>query len=128
MSFIVTSLIAAAKDIPLGTIDPVTNAYSKGSTTEAGALSNFELLISNIIGFLTTLAAIFFVVYFFMGAFSWVTSGGDKGKTEKARDQITQGVLGLVLIIAAYAIIGLVGSIIGLKLLQPAALIKDLIP
>ena len=128
MSFTVLSLIAAAKDIPLGTIDPVTDAYSKGSTTEPGALKNFELFISNLIGFLTTLAAIFFIIYFFMGAFGWVTSGGDKGKTEKAREQITQGVLGLVLIIAAYAIIGLIGSIIGLKLLQPGALIQELIP
>lgn len=128
MSFTAFSLIAATKDIPLGTIDPVTDAYSKGSTTEAGALSNLELFLSNLIGFMTTLAAVFFIVYFFMGAFSWVTSGGDKGKTEKAREQITQGVLGLVLIIAAYAIIGLIGSIIGLDILTPGEQIKKFIP
>lgn len=128
MSFSVLSLIAATKDIPLGTIDPVTDAYSKGSTTETGAITNLELFLSNLIGFLTTLAAIFFIIYFFMGAFGWVTSGGDKGKTEKAREQITQGVLGLVLIIAAYAIIGLIGSIIGLDILTPGKLILELKP
>lgn len=128
MSFTVFSLLAATKDVPLGTIDPVTDAYSRGSTTETGALSNLELFLSNLIGFMTTLAAIFFIIYFFIGAFGWVTSGGDKGKTEKAREQITQGVLGLVLIIAAYAIIGLVGSIIGLDILTPGAQIKKLIP
>lgn len=128
MSFTVFSLLAATRNVPLGTIDPVTDAYSKGSTTEAGALTNLELFISNLIGFLTTLAAIFFIIYFFMGAFGWVTSGGDKGKTEKAREQITQGVLGLVLIIAAYAIIGLIGSIIGLDILSPGEQIKKFIP
>lgn len=128
MSFTVFSLLAATRNVPLGTIDPVTDAYSKGSTTEAGALTNFELFISNLIGFLTTLAAIFFIIYFFLGAFGWVTSGGDKGKTEKAREQITQGVLGLVLIIAAYAIIGLIGSIIGLDILSPGEQIKKFIP
>lgn len=128
MSFIASSLIAATRDIPLGPIEPVTDAYSQGSTTTAGALSNLELFLSNLIGFMTTLAAIFFIVYFFMGAFGWVTSGGDKGKTEKAREQITQGVLGLVLIIAAYAIIGLIGSIIGLDILTPGEQIRKLIP
>ncbi len=124
------SLIAQGTDIPLGKVIPPTDAYSKGSDAANGtaALTNLELFISNTIGFLTSLASIFFIVYFFLGALSWVTSGGDKGKTEKARDQMTQGVLGLVVIIASYAVIGLVGNVIGLKILNPAEQIKLIIP
>ncbi len=130
MPVLVSTLIAQMKDINLGTVDPATDAFSKGSAQANGdkAISNLELFISNTIGFMTTLAGLFFIIYFFMGAFHWITSGGDKSKTEKAREQITQGVLGLVIIIAAYAIIGLVGSVIGLDLLTPGEQIKKLIP
>jgi hypothetical protein len=124
----VSTFIAQGQDIPLGKVVPPTDAFSKGSDTGTTALTNLELFISNTIGFLTTLGSIFFVVYFFLGALSWITSGGDKGKAEKARDQMTQGVLGLVVIIASYAVLGLVGSVIGLKILNPAEQIQLIIP
>ena len=79
--------IATAVDI--GKLDPPTDAYSKGSAATvdgAQALVNLEKLISNVIGFMTAIGSVFFVIYFILGAFEWISSGGDKGKTEKARN------------------------------------------
>lgn len=123
-------LIAQTQDIPLGRVIPPTDAYSKNSELPSGtaALTNLETFIGNLLGFLTTLGSLFFVVYFFLGALNWVTSGGDKSKTEKARDQMTQGILGLVVIIASYGIIGLVGNVIGLDILSPGQQILKLVP
>lgn len=111
----------------LGSLKPPSQAYSQGADAGTGAVTNLENMLSTVIGFLTILAGLFFVVYFLMAAISWIGAGGDVGKISKARDQIIQGVIGLIVIIAAYSVIGLIGSIIGLDLLRPGLAIMDLI-
>ena len=103
--------------------------YSDGSDTQNGAIGNFELIISNFIGFMTMLAGVFFVIYFVMAAFNWVTSGGDSSKLQNSRDRMLHGVLGLIIVVASYGIVGLIGTVVGLNILQPGAVIRDyLIP
>jgi hypothetical protein len=92
---------------------------SSAGAANCSALSTLELTISRIIGVITMLAALFFIVYFFLAAFAWVTAGGDAGAIGKARDKMTQGVVGLIIIIASYSVIGLVGTVIGLDILNP---------
>lgn len=48
------------------------------------------------------LAALFFLL---LGAFGWITSGGDKDAITAARDKIQAAVIGLILIVAVLAII-----------------------
>lgn len=117
----------AQKTIDIGGFKPATDAYSKGSDTTTGALTNLELFISNIIGFMTTIGTVFFVIYFVLGAFEWISSGGDKGKAEKARNRMMNGAIGLVIIVASYAILGLLGSFIGIDLLNPAEQIQTIV-
>ncbi|MGD9129403.1 MAG: hypothetical protein PVJ09_02875 [Candidatus Woesebacteria bacterium] len=118
-----------ANNLDFGTgFEPPSTAYSEGSTTQEGAIKNLELFLSNLIGFLTILASLFFLVYFFVASFQWVTSGGDSGKAQKARDRMLQGALGLIIIIAAYSIIGLIGKIVGLDILNPREAIERIIP
>lgn len=123
------SLIAQNKKIDLGGFTPPTDAYSKGSGNSvdgAEALTNLELFISNIIGFMTALGGIFFVIYFVLGAFEWITSSGDKGKLETARNKMVNGAIGMVLLVASYGIIGLLGSFIGIDMLNPAEQINQI--
>lgn len=102
--------------------------FTEGIETNEGALSNLEAFISNIIGVLTVFATIFFVVYFLIAALSWVTSGGDSGKLQTARERMLHGVLGLIIVVAAYGIIGLIGSVVGFDILNPAELLLDIAP
>lgn len=111
-----------------GLTDPSNYFGANDSATGTNALSNLETLISNMIGLITVLGGLFFVFFFIQGGLSWVTAGGDSGKIDKARGQMTQGVVGLVVLVAAYAIIGLIGSVVGLNLLNPAASLAPLIP
>lgn len=97
-----------------------------GAVEDPGA--NIEAIISNVVGFLTILGAIFFIVYFLLAAFEWITSGGDSGKLTTARNKMMQGILGLVILVAAYGIIGLIGSIVGIELLEPAKLLESITP
>jgi len=54
------------------------------------------------------LAVLFFFVW---GAVEWITAGGDSGKIEKARDKITQSVIGMVILVASFTIIGVINTI-----------------
>lgn len=54
------------------------------------------------------------LVYLLLGAFKWITAGGEKGKIEEARNMMTQAVIGVVLLAAVFAIYSLVLTFIGL--------------
>lgn len=122
----INSLLAQSVDI--GSIEPVTTARQPADLESANVLSTLELWISDIIGVITVLGTLFFIVYAFIAAFNWITAAGDKSKIEKAKDRLVWSTLGLILIVASYAIIGLIGGIIGLELLQPAEMIQQIIP
>ncbi len=107
----------------IGTFTPPTNAFSAGAgsdTSGVTAAQYLEKFISNAIGALTIIGGLFFIFYFVMGALNWITAGGDSGKITKARDQMIQGVTGMVVIVISYGLIGIIGSFVGLDLLHPA--------
>lgn len=85
-------------------------------------------IISNVIGFLTIVAGLWFTINFILGAVSWISAGGDKGKVKEAKDKITQGVVGLAIVVAAYTIAGLLGRILGLNFLDIGGALKLILP
>ena len=102
--------------------------FLEGSTDTDGVLSNLEQIISTIIAFITVLGGLFFLFNFLVAAFGMITTGGDKGKLENARDRMIYSVLGLIIVVATYAIVGLLSSVIGLDILNPAEQIRNLAP
>lgn len=97
-------------------------AISGTGKFQAAVLSPSTLLgdfISTIITTLTVFGGLAFVLYFSLGALSWITAGGDKGKVQTAQSQMTQGAIGLIAIIASYFIIGIIGAVLGLDILNP---------
>jgi hypothetical protein len=97
-------------------------------STEAGVLNNLETFISQMLGLLTIIASFGFIAYFIYGALKWVMAGGDSGKVQKARDQMTQAAVGLIVVVASYSLIGIVGTVLGLNILHPATVLETLIP
>ncbi len=70
----------------------------------AGAQSDLPTLVGNIInGFLGILGVIFVVLIVYSG-FLYMTASGDDTKVKKAKSILSQAVIGLVIIVAAYAI------------------------
>lgn len=94
--------------------------------TEGPRLLNETL--SKVIGVLTVIAAIWFIFALFIGAFQWLTSGGDKTKLEGARAQITHSLVGLVLVVAAVFLIQIIGEIIGVQILNPGDYVNMIQP
>jgi len=97
-------------------------------TSSVGVLSTGQNIISFILTFVTIFAGIIFLFQFLRGALAWISAGGEQKKISDARDMITQGVVGLVVIIASYAILGVISTVLGLDLLNPARVLLPLVP
>ncbi|OGG15692.1 hypothetical protein A3D77_01540 [Candidatus Gottesmanbacteria bacterium RIFCSPHIGHO2_02_FULL_39_11] len=70
-------------------------------------------LIGSLLSLFLFLAGLIAFVYLLWGGFQWITSGGDKGNIESARNKIQAALLGLLLVFAAYAIFNLVANFLG---------------
>lgn len=73
-------------------------------------------LISGIIRLLVIAAAVIFFFMLVIGGIKWIMSGGDKGKTEEARNQITAALVGLVVVFSAWAIAQLIKTLFGVDI------------
>jgi len=73
-------------------------------------------LVRGVVLLLLVGAAIIFFIMLLVGGVKYILSGGDKGKTEAARGQITAALIGLVIVFAAWAILQLMSSLIGVDL------------
>lgn len=113
----------------LGTFKPpVYNTWTTGLTDTTATLNKLEFVISSVLGIFTTVGGILFIYTFIQGALAWVSAGGESAKIQKARDQMVQGVVGLIIIVAAYAIIGLISTVVGIDILNPAMMLDTVIP
>jgi hypothetical protein len=78
-----------------------------------GFATSFGGLMNGLISFVMVLAAVLVFLYLIWGGIEWITSGGDKGKTESARNKITAAVIGLIVVAASYAILTLALGFLG---------------
>lgn len=81
-----------------------------------------QVTFPGIIGALVKMAVVIAaLVFFFMliiGGIRWIASGGDKAKTEEARNQITAALVGLVIVFAAWAIVALINAFFKVNILN----------
>ena len=98
---------------------PFTDLNSTAETLATSTGSKANQLFAVVLGAFTLFAGIFFVIYFLMGALQWVSSGGVPESIEKAKKQISSALIGLIVVIAAYSISVIIGSVFGLDILNP---------
>ncbi len=61
------------------------------------------------------IGSIMVLFYLLWGALDWVTGGGDQEKLDKARQKMTNAVIGIILMVAALGIFSVVaGDVLGL--------------
>jgi len=65
-----------------------------------------------------TLGAVACLGLIIFGAFTWITSGGDKNKAEEARNKITAAIVGLIVLAATVAIFNLVADFLGITVIK----------
>ncbi|KKP91560.1 MAG: hypothetical protein UR94_C0015G0010 [Parcubacteria group bacterium GW2011_GWA2_36_10] len=92
-----TGLETAAEGTGLKTIDSVPEA--------ARILINAAL----------SLLGVIFIIMIILAGFKWMTASGDPKKVEEARDNIKNAVIGLAVVLAAYAITYFVFQALGVE-------------
>src|SRR3989344_7920221 len=96
-----------------GKIDPPPGSQFATGPNALGTLFSNAILIFLII------AGLIALIYLLWGALDWITSGGDKEKLVKARNKITNAIIGLIIIFAGIVIFNvLVGIVLGGRIIQ----------
>jgi hypothetical protein len=125
VSLAVTGLLISASNalaIPGATAAPMPSEIQ----IEPGAGSGFENLLNitlvsilqGAIRLVLIAAAIIFFFVLVIGGIQWIVSGGDKAGTETARKRITNALIGLAIVFAAWAIIALINALFGVNILN----------
>lgn len=91
---------------------PLQNVANPSGFGNLGDLIGALLQAAIIIAGLGALALII------MGGVQYITSGGDKAGTESARDKITHAILGLFIVVAAYALTRVIETIFGVSIVS----------
>ncbi len=71
-------------------------------------------IVSFFVAFIIVVAVLAALLYIVIGAFQWITSGGDKTKVADARNHILAAVIGLIIIALSFVIINIVTTALGL--------------
>jgi len=100
LSMVLTPTVTLAVD-PFGQKDLTKTATEAYGSTPA---SDIEVIAGSIIrGFLGLLGIVFVVLMVYAG-FTWMTAQGNEEKVHMAKKLIVQATIGLIVILAAYAI------------------------
>jgi len=100
---LISPIHAATNDI-VGTLTAPSGIPSEISSTNS--------LLRTIIIFLITLAGLYSFIQFILGGFGIISAGGDSSKVETAQKQITNAIIGLVVIGASFLIAAIIGKLI----------------
>ena len=98
---------AAAVDVPVGDYD-------------TGGASRIQTVITTLINYAIGIAALVSLVYIIVGGFNYITSAGNAEKVKTAQKTITYAIIGLAVVVLAYAIRAFVFDRLGLNA-PPAA-------
>ncbi len=117
-NFKTISQYVAATAVTVGSLLPATpvmatNALGSNLDQPDGFAPDMGTLINATLTFVMVIAALLVLFYLIWGGIEWITSGGDKSKTESARNKITAAVIGIVILAAAFAIFQLVITFLG---------------
>lgn len=59
-----------------------------------------------------TIGALLVIFYFLFGAIEWITSAGDTGKLDKARQKMMHAAIGMIILVSSFIILGFVSGLL----------------
>lgn len=108
-SFLLVTQVVLAADP-----DPKADTYGLDSSAKAADLSpkevNFPSKIGSIVGILLSFVGVLFFILIIYAGVMWMTAAGNEQQVSKAKDIIIAAVIGLVIVLSAYAITNFVGT------------------
>lgn len=83
-----------------------------------GFATNIGQLLNAILSFVMLLGALLVFLQLILAGFYWITSGGDKGKVDSARQRLIAAVVGLIILASSFAILTLGLNFLGFESLE----------
>jgi hypothetical protein len=78
-----------------------------------GFAEDIGVLINSILSLVMVIVALLVFLYLIWGGFEWITSGGDKGKIDQARQKLVAAIVGAILVASSYAVLLLILNFLG---------------
>lgn len=78
-----------------------------------GFAQDFSQFMNSVLSLVMIISALLVFLVLILASFQWITSGGDKGKTDAARNRMTSAVIGIIIVSASYAVLTLVLRFLG---------------
>jgi len=107
------SLLTTAKAVFAADPAPTKAGFNFNST---GFFGNLGELLRNVLIILFFFAALLAFIFIVIGGIQWITAGGDKIAAGNARDRITAAVIGLVVVVAAFALTAIITTALGINI------------
>ena len=107
---VVLEIMLSSQRVLAGTLESAQyqqmNAQADALRKEAHFAEGMTLgmVIANVVKAFLSLLGIIFVVLMVWAGYNWMTAGGEEEKVNKAKNTIRRALIGIVIIIASYAI------------------------
>lgn len=75
-------------------------------------IPTFGDILTFIIRLFFVMAGLAALIYLLLGAFTWITSGGNKESVEKSRDKIQAAIVGIILVVIVVAILATLEQVV----------------
>ena len=73
-----------------------------------------ETILSGVFGILTIIGVIMFAIQIILAGYSFISAQGDPEKIKIARKKITNGILGLTIVVVAFGLTAFLANLLGL--------------
>ena len=99
--------------------DEIVNNAISSKITSLGSGGGLAFYIATLWQTVITVGGIAFIIYLVWGGIEYLTSGGDKGRIDDAQKKITSSVIGIVILVASYAITYFIQQVFKINILKP---------
>lgn len=96
-------------------LSQITNPFVETSAKDP--FEFFRSFVAELINIALVVAAIIFIFVMIIGGITWMSSGGDKQKVEAAQSHVSNGLIGLLIVLAVFAFLGLIETLFDIDIL-----------
>jgi hypothetical protein len=108
----------AAPSVPGGITNPAISPTLGGSPSEANSGKTFSTYFVTVWRALIVIGTLAMLFNLINGAMEWITAGGEQSKVQHARQKMTEGIVGLVILAGSFVLIMYIGQIFNFNLLN----------
>jgi len=85
-------------------------AYGVSPSSGKGMITDIPSAVGTIVGAILAFVGVIFFILMIYGGFTWMMARGNEQEAAKAKDLIAAAVIGLIIVLAAYALTAYIGK------------------